>query len=104
MTSAAATGRKVLEGLAKGRRLAIAAAQARGLKRAKEILDLAAADVLAGRPSRGRAGRICRKMGGELSESQIRRHLKIISRRLSSVRDSLPQNGTQQEDLCIANR
>jgi hypothetical protein len=103
VTSAAAVGRKVLTGFEKGRQRAIEAAQARSQGRAKQILDLAAADVLAGNPSRGRAGRICRKMGREISESQVRRHLKLISRRLLSVRGSLLHNGTQQEDLCIAN-
>ncbi len=94
------TGRKVLEGLNHGRQIAIAQAQARSRERAETILNLAAADVLAGKPSRGRAGRISRKMGGEISESQIRRHLKIISRRLSSVQDSTAHDVTKQEALC----
>jgi hypothetical protein len=85
-------GQKVLDGLNRGRQIAIAQAQARSREHATLILDLATADVLAGKPKRGRPGRIARKLARypdqRLSESQVRR----ILRALSSVRDSLEQN------------
>jgi hypothetical protein len=91
-TQAAQVGAKVLQGLNRGRQIAITQAQARSREHAALILDLATADVLAGQPKRGRPGRIARKLARHpdqrLSESQVRR----ILRALSSVRDSLEQN------------
>ena len=89
---AAITGEKVLAGLARGRRKAIEAAQARATERAALILTLAAAEIVAGKPTRGRPGRIARKLG-DLSESQVRR----ILRGLSCVRDSVMQTRGKQE-------
>jgi len=55
------------------------------------VLGLAAADADAGRPARGRAGRIARKINrGEGSVSEA--HVRKILRALSSARDSLPPN------------
>jgi hypothetical protein len=87
----AAVGRKVLAGLERGRQIAIANKQGQSTQRASLILTLAAGDIVAGRPTRGRAGRITRQLsraGQLLSESQVRR----ILRRLSCVLDSQEQN------------
>ncbi len=77
-------GRKVLDGLAKGRQRAIAQAQGRAARHAALILDLARIDMAQGRSARGLAGRISRKLGGTPSESHVRK----ILRRLFGVRDS----------------
>jgi len=58
------------------------------------VIDLAAIDERAGRPERGRPGRIARKLQGMLSESQVRK----ILRALSSVRDSALSNGDDADD------
>jgi len=76
-------GRRVLAALNKGRARAIRRAQERAGALAGLVLDLAHSDVLAGRPARGRAGRIARKLGG-VSE----RHVKRILDGFSSVSDS----------------
>jgi hypothetical protein len=80
---AADVGRRVLLCLDAGRNKAIAKAKRRAAGHAALIIDLAAIDARAGRPERGRAGRIARKLRGMLSESQVHR----ILRALSSVRD-----------------
>ena len=80
----AAVGRRVLASLSKGRLKAIEMNQARSRERANLLLPLATADVLAGRPPRGRAGRLARQLrreGNTLSERQVKRILD----RLSSV-------------------
>lgn len=76
------------EGLERGRAKAIERARKRGLQSQRLIIDLAAVDVRAGKPERGRAGRIARKLDRLLSESQIRK----ILRTLSSAPDSLVSN------------
>jgi hypothetical protein len=80
MTKAALVGRKVLAGLAKGRRLAIEQAQAQSRDLAEEVLTHATVDVLKGNPSWGRARRIARKMPGKISERHIRRLLATLYR------------------------
>lgn len=77
-------GQRVLEAFSRGRQKAIEQARERSARRAALILDLAKIDAATGRPMRGLAGRIARKLGGTLSESQVRK----ILRRLFSVRDS----------------
>jgi len=96
-------GKRVKLGLDKGRARRLAQQQEKAKERAEMILSFAAADVLAGRPSRCRAGRIARKMKGELSESQVRRHLKIILRAFSWMEDSREHNVEKQEALCAPN-
>lgn len=91
---AALLGRKVLAGLAKGRQRAIEMNQARAKARASVILTLAAADVVAGRPTRGRAGRLSRQLkraGTGLSE----RHVKRLLDRLFKMSDLMAQNSFQ---------
>lgn len=82
---AALVGRKVLAGLEKGRARAIAAAKAQAELNQALILPLLVADIEAGRPMRGRAGRLARRLGGRLAERTVRRFLA----RLSSVSDSI---------------
>ena len=73
----------VLAGLAKGRQRAIARAKARAAETQLLVIIAANADRDAGRPLRGRAGRIRRKLHDAISE----RHVKRILDRLSSVSD-----------------
>ena len=83
-SQAAQIGRRVLAGLARGRQRAITQAQARSAQWTVQITYLALADRDVGRAARGRACRIRRKLGGALSERQVKRILD----RLSSVSDS----------------
>jgi len=81
---------RVLEGLDRGRRHAIEQAQRRSREHAKVIMVLLQLDVAKGKPSRGRPGRIHRRLiasGVEISESQVRR---IISSLTVCVQDSVP--------------
>ena len=71
MTSAAATGRKVLEGLAKGRRQR--QEQAAELRRA--VLQIAGELSARGLASYGMAGRIARRLPGIVTERHVRRIL-----------------------------
>ena len=80
---AALTGAKVLDALDKGRALAIRQNQARSAQHLATVVVLFNADRQQGRPARGQAGRIARKLGGLLSE----RHVKRILDRLSRVSD-----------------
>ena len=80
---AALTGAKVLDALDKGRALAIRQNQARSAQHLATVVILFNADRQQGRPARGQAGRIARKLGGLLSE----RHVKRILDRLSRVSD-----------------
>ena len=78
----AAVGRKVLEGLAKGRaRLAFLNKQrkAESAQRAVQIAYLSLADQQAGRPAHGRAGRISRKLRGHITERLVRKYLARLS-------------------------
>jgi len=87
---AAAVGRKVLDGFSRGRTLINQERKARSAERAVQVFYLARIDSDAGRPGRGRSGRIRRKMGGLLSESQVRRllksHEKISAHAVQSAR------------------
>jgi hypothetical protein len=74
--NAATVGQKVLDGLAKGRARRISKAREERAKNAMQVVILFNADRDAGRPMRGRAGRISRKLRGELTERYV---LKIIS-------------------------
>lgn len=93
MTQAERVGKRVLQGLSKGRERAIAQAQARARQRAELIALAAQLDIATGKPAWGRAGRIARKLSPPLSVSQVRRYLA----RLFSVRDSLRQ--TRRDDM-----
>lgn len=75
-------------GLDAGRARAIEKAQKFGAYTRNLVVDLAAADVHAGRPERGRAGRIAKKLNGLAGEAHVRK----ILRTLSSVRDSSGSN------------
>lgn len=71
---------RVLEGLERGRQQAIKRARTIGAENALLVIHLANLDAAAGRPLRGRAGRISRVLAGRLSERSV---LRIISDRLS---------------------
>lgn len=76
---ATVVGLKVLDGLAKGRQQAIAQAKERAAFHVAKVVIHTNADVAAGKPERGRAGRISRKLGGILSERQVKRILDTLS-------------------------
>lgn len=84
---AAIVGRKVLDGLAKARRKALENTRERVAQKQLLVVIAANADRAAGKPTRGRAGRIARKLGGAISE----RHVKRILDGLSAVSDSIGQ-------------
>ena len=89
MSVALDVGERVLAGFDRGRRIAIEQAQRRSRETAKLIMACLQIDVAKGKPSRGRPGRIHRRLdasGVEISESQVRR---ILSRILMSVEDSV---------------
>lgn len=65
----AALGRRVIDSLAKGRRRAIEAAQARGRSNERRVLAELNRELLEGRPARGRAGRIHRRIVRQFSYS-----------------------------------
>lgn len=81
-SAAADVGARVLKALAAGREKANRESKARAQQLAGTVFDLAHADQLAGKPERGRAGRIARKTG--ISE----RHINRILATLFSVSDS----------------
>ena len=72
-------GQKVLAGLEKAHQRAREAHEARKLKNRHMIISLAAIDQREGRPARGRAGRIARKLGGVLHERSVKRYLDKLS-------------------------
>lgn len=83
----AVIGKKVLAGLAKGRARLVTLNQQRKAQSAQwavQIAYLALADREAGRPKRGMAGRLSRKLQGRISERSMRKYLA----RLSSGADS----------------
>lgn len=89
LKSATRIGREVLAGLARGRALAIKQAKARHAERVILIAEFLEKDLENRKPSRGRAGRIARKIG--LSERQTQRILDMLfSMSKSSVQD-VPQ-------------
>ncbi len=89
--SATETGRKVLAALNGGREKANRAAKARAVQLSAMVADLAHADMLAGRPDRGRAKRIALTLG--ISE----RHAKRILDTFSCVSDSAALNGGDKQ-------
>ena len=72
-------GKQVLDALDRGRAIAIAQHQARSAANAATIFYLARVDQDAGRPARGRSGRISRKLHGRLSERLVRKYLARLS-------------------------
>jgi hypothetical protein len=76
-----------------GRAEAIRKARERADYHRELVVRFAADDVRAGKPDRGRPGRVMRKLRGLLSESQVRR----ILRTLTSARDSLVSNPCDQK-------
>lgn len=85
---AAITGQKVLSGFAKGRQRAIEVSKARAALNASVVAILANQDRDAGRPRRGLAGRIARKMKWEGKGTLSERHVKRILDTLMSMSDS----------------
>jgi len=96
MTDAEAIGRKVIAALDVGRRIAIEASQQRSAGLRRVIAQLAADDAARGKPARGRAGRIARKLDGLSSE---RRVLQILSETQSSVSDSLCNDACNEAEV-----
>lgn len=81
-TDPATVGARVLAGLEAGRQAAIAKAQARAAVTAREVRRALDVDVLEGRPERGRAGRIARRLhrdGLRISERGVRKILERLS-------------------------
>ncbi|MEO7863737.1 MAG: hypothetical protein ABIU05_25555 [Nitrospirales bacterium] len=76
---AARIGRRVLAALDRGRALAIQQAQARAEGKRLMVVIAANADRAAGKPERGLAGRISRKLHGAISERQTKRILDELS-------------------------
>jgi len=72
-------GERVLAGLEKGRRRAIAQAQARGARTVRAVCQALDVDLLEGRGERGRAGRIARRLRGMVGERQVRKILERLS-------------------------
>lgn len=75
---------RVLEGLAKGRQLAIGLAKFRAALNAKLVMDAALKDLDAGEPARGRAKRIVKGLppdpsGRSLTERSVKRILDKLS-------------------------
>ncbi len=81
----ASVARRVLAGLAKGRAKAIEQRQERAAAVTVRVIELLNEYRADGRPLRGLAGLISRRMGGTPCEAHVR---KIISRLLYVVRDS----------------
>lgn len=72
-------GARILAGLARGRQIAIQRAKDTASRNIALILPLVNADIAAGHPLRGRAGRICRKLKGGLTERGVKRILDRLS-------------------------
>lgn len=85
LSRAEVLGLKMLAVFERGRNMVNEARKARSAQRAAAIILLYNEDVARGKPARGRAGRIARRMTERISESQVR---KIIARTQISVRDS----------------
>lgn len=83
---------RALEGLERGRKHAIEQAKVEAAKNAALVMNLALIDLNKGRPARGRAGRISRKLGKMLAERSVRR----ILAKLSVCPIASVQNGHQQ--------
>jgi|CXWL01.1.fsa_nt_gi hypothetical protein len=81
------TGERVLAGLDKGRSKAIAKAQEKLARRLMMVVVLVNADRESGKPARGMAGRISRKLRGQIKERQVAKYLA----RLSSGADLVEQ-------------
>lgn len=87
-TDPAELGARILAGLERGRRVALEMQKRRAEELAELVLRAERLDRAAGRPDRGRAGRIVRRLhreGVEVSE----RHARRILDRLSGMSDSL---------------
>ena len=87
--NAAQVGAAILQGFAKGRARANAATKEQAALNASVVAIHINADRQAGKPVRGRAGRISRKLRGVLSERLVR---KIIAALQMSGADSLEQS------------
>ena len=93
MSDAAQVGERVLEGLAKGRTRAIAAARERAAPTWRAIRAALDNDILDGYSARGRASRIKRRLRLTISERQVNNVL--VS--LYSASDSLGFNDASSQ-------
>jgi hypothetical protein len=80
-----------------GRARAIADKRRKGSYTRTLVLELAAAEQQAGRGGRGLAGRVTRKLQGQVSEAHVR---KILSSTQSNARDSVVSNSAKGDDEC----
>lgn len=95
MRDAADVGRRVLEGLDRGRAISIEQSRQRAAALRAAVLQLAADDLARGRKPRGRAGRIARKLRGLASERHIRR---ILSDTFSCMSDLRCSNAVDEQE------
>ena len=72
---------RIVDGLERGRRLAVAAAKERGEVTRAAVLQGAKDDQARGRPARGRAARIAAKLHGLVSRRQVARILRAPTAR-----------------------
>lgn len=76
-------GHEILAAFDRGRQLAIGRARTRKQEHVRFVLELLLSDLAKGRPARGQAGRIRRRLltiGEPLSERTIRRILNELNR------------------------
>jgi hypothetical protein len=87
MANALDTGVRVLAALDAGRAKAIRQNRALGAANTGMVRPLLDVDILEGRPARGRAGRIARKLRGRLGERAVHRILARLANRSEIVCD-----------------
>jgi hypothetical protein len=85
MADPAEVGLRVLQSLDRGRAKAIEQNLAVGAANTQLVRPLLDVDILEGRPARGRAGRISRKLRGRLGERAVHRILARLSNRSESA-------------------
>lgn len=105
MSSAADVGERVLRAFAAGREKANQASKARSRELAAMVFNLAHLDQHAGKPRRGRPGRIARKIG--ISERHASRILATLlsvsdSEVFNSVTKEIPPNGKRSTESRVA--
>jgi hypothetical protein len=72
-------GTRVLVALERGRRAAIAKSRKRAAQLERAVREELDRDILSGKPARGRAGRIERRLQGVVTERHVRRILDSLA-------------------------
>lgn len=98
MTDAADTGAAVLAGLARGRAIANARAQAAAEQLRRQVIAGLGVDLLNGKDERGRAGRIKRRLHLQVGERHIRRILDTLYSMSDSSRSTPATTNTEVPD------